>query len=89
MKKSKAHCTDVFYRKQYNDYKKICDIHKCNVVEMESAALFANAKLYKKEAACILSVTDSFVTKDKISSYNRQNSLHSMILLAFETAFSQ
>ena len=54
--------------------------------EMESFALFYNAKREGKRAACLLTVVD--VPKDKkgISAEERQTSLNDMIRLALDTA---
>jgi len=40
---ARIHSSDVFYRKHFNDYETIRDAKGCDVVEMESFALFANA----------------------------------------------
>ena len=59
--------SDVFYE-QNNDFKD--KVAKYNVlgVEMESFALFTNAKLLNKKAATLLMVSDSFIYPDKCSS---------------------
>ena len=59
--------SDVFYE-QNNDFKD--KVAKYNVlgVEMESFALFTNAKLLNKKAATLLMVSDSFIYPDKLSS---------------------
>ncbi|WP_119343576.1 purine-nucleoside phosphorylase [Facilibium subflavum] len=80
--KAKVHCSDVFYRKNFDDYQSIFKTQGCRVVEMESAALFANAKAYGKSAACLLTVSDSLVTKEVTTAEERQNSFTQMIELA-------
>ena len=82
LSKAKVHCTDVFYRKHFDDYIRIHQEHGCQAVEMETAAVFANAKAYGKKAACLLTVSDSLVTKEITSSEERQNSLTKMIEIA-------
>jgi purine-nucleoside phosphorylase len=55
----RVHCTDIFYRdfnQQINDFYN--EKNGCIAVEMETAALFANAKYFGKKAACILTVSD-------------------------------
>ena len=52
---------------------------------MESFALFSNAKVLNKEAACLLTVTDHFITKEKASSTDREKSLNKMIELALKS----
>lgn len=60
--------------------------HKCDVVEMEAFALFANAKLLNKQAAVILTVSDSFVTKEAMLPQDRQTALKTMITVGLESA---
>ena len=43
-------------------YKVLHDKYNLKAVEMESFALFANARRLSKRAACILTVSDSIVT---------------------------
>lgn len=83
-----VHSSDVFYRKNFNDYKKIYKEKNAQVVEMESFALFANAKLLNKKAACILSISDSLVKKQEISAEQRETAFSNMMKLALETAIN-
>jgi purine-nucleoside phosphorylase len=55
-------------------------------VEMESFALFANAKVLGKKAACILTVSDSLVTHEVTTSEERQNAFTQMMEIALELA---
>lgn len=77
--------SDVFYE-QNNDFKD--KVVKYNVlgVEMESFALFTNAKLLNKKAATLLMVSDSFIYPDKLSSLEREQGLDNLITLALETS---
>jgi purine-nucleoside phosphorylase len=75
--------TDVFYKKK-NDFKTIVDDYKCLGVEMESFALFHNAKVLGKESACILTVSDSLITKEVTSSEEREKSFATMIELSLK-----
>jgi len=59
---SLVHSSDVFYRLKSDEYKDIYQKYGAKAVEMESFALFANAKALKKRAACLLTVSDSLVT---------------------------
>ena len=54
--------------------------------EMESFALFYNAKYLNKKAACLLTVVDSHYKKQEISSEEREKSLNDMIVLALESS---
>ena len=78
-------CSDVFYAKS-KDYEKP-EKYNCLGVEMESFALFANAKALNKNAACILTVSDVVGgnAKKELTPEERQNSLIPMIELALET----
>lgn len=85
IKKAKAHCTDVFYLKNFDDYKIFKDEHGCQVVEMETAALFANAKVLGKNAAAVMTVSDCLVTGASTTSAERQDSFTHMMEVALGT----
>ena len=56
-------------------------------VEMEAFALFANAKALKKEAACVLTVSDHIAKEGQnLSSEARQNAFDEMMVLSLSTA---
>ena len=58
-------------------------------VEMESFALFANARTLQREGACLLTVSDFIYDRGQhLSAEERQNSFNNMILLALESAIS-
>lgn len=78
------HSSDVFYRKNFDDYKTINQKYGCSCVEMESFALFANAKALNKKAACLLTISDSLVTSELTTSEERQTSFTNMIKVALE-----
>lgn len=80
------HSSDVFYRKNADDYKTIYSEKGCVCVEMESFALFANANFLNKEAACILTISDSLVTHEATTSEEREQKLNEMIKVALEAA---
>jgi purine-nucleoside phosphorylase len=52
---------------------------------MESFALFHNAALLGKKAACLLTISDSFVTGEESSAKERQEAFSEMIEVALET----
>ena len=82
-----VHSTDVFYQEGPADYfKAVYKEHGCACVEMESFGLFHNADALNKEAACLLTISDSFVSEEKMSAAERQNSFHKMICVALEAA---
>lgn len=82
MQKVVVHSSDVFYRKNFEDFKKLKADHGCQVVEMESAALFANAQATGKQAACLLTVSDCLVTHQATTSEERQNAFTHMMEVA-------
>ena len=57
-------------------------------VEMESFALFNNANMLGKNATCMLTISDSFVTSEEIPAEDRQKSFTEMMKLALETAIA-
>lgn len=79
------HSSDVFYHTS-QDYMKEVTAHHCLAVEMESFALFNNARITGKNAACLLTISDSFVTHAETTPEERQNSFTNMMKIALETA---
>ena len=84
------HSSDVFYR-QPSDAKpsyweKLRDERGCLAVEMESFALFHNANVCGKEAACLLTISDSFVSPEITTPEERQNCFTNMMKIALEMA---
>lgn len=83
--KSVVYCSDVYYNETedpnilYKDY-------GCTCVEMESFALFHMANVLNKKAACILTISNSLITKEELPSIERQNSFNDMIKLALESS---
>ena len=80
----RIYSSDVFYTED-SVYEIMRDKYNCLGVEMESFALFHNAKVLNKHAACILTVSDSFVKDDITSSEEREKSFTTMIELALES----
>lgn len=80
------HSSDVFYRENFAEFKDIYEQHGAVAVEMESFALFANAKVLNKKAACLLTVSDSLVTHEATTSEERQNAFTKMMEIALEMA---
>lgn len=83
--KGRIHSSDVFYRQSF-DYQAFYKEHHCLGVEMESFALFNNAKVLNKQAACLLTVSDSFVTSKATSADERQTAFTNMMKIALEFA---
>lgn len=89
VKVGKTHSSDVFYREHGDIYKDVVNPEKVLCVEMESFALFANAQALGKKAACVLTISDSFVTHEVTTSEERHKKLNQMIEIALETAFNE
>lgn len=87
LKKTNIHSSDIFYRKNLG-VPKIATQYNCLAVEMEAFALFANAQHLKKNAACLLTVSDIISTQEQISAQERERALKVMINLALETALN-
>ncbi len=82
----KVHSSDVFYREKFTEYIQIRDEKKCQVVEMEAFALFANAKILGKKAACLLTVSDNLETKQATNFTEREKTFTKMMKIALELA---
>ena len=81
------HSSDVFYREGGLDYVQVLIEQKgCKAVEMESFALFHNANVLGKHAACLLTISDSFVSSEVTTAEERQNSFTNMMKIALEAA---
>lgn len=82
----RVHSSDVFYREGDGAYfNALRDNKKCICVEMESFALFHNARVLGKNAACILTISDSFVSDEITTAKERQNSFTQMMEIALNT----
>lgn len=82
--KGNIYSSDVFYE-QNNDFKDKVQKYSVLGVEMESFALFVNAKLLGKRAATLLMVSDSFLFNEQLSSLDREQGLDNLIILALES----
>lgn len=73
--------SDIFYNK-YQDEK--IKENYCLGVEMECFGLFYVAKLLGKDASAVLTVSDNLVTKEKLSSEEREKTFDDAIKLVLE-----
>lgn len=80
----RIHSSDIFYGVRSVD--QIVEKTNAVLVEMESFALFTNAKLLNKKAACLLTCSDSLVTHEAMSAEDRQTKFVDMVKLALESA---
>ena len=80
------HSSDVFYREDSGArptyWEVLRDEKGCLAVEMESFALFHNAKVLGKRAACLLTISDSFVSPEITTPEQRQTSFTEMMKVA-------
>lgn len=78
-----VHSSDVFYQQDTSPYfERLREEHGCLCVEMESFALFHNAAVLGKNAACLLTISDSFVSKEVTTPEERQTSFTRMMEVA-------
>lgn len=81
-----VHCSDVIF---YGDNPGLEEPQKYNCIaaEMESFALFANANMLKKEAACLLTISNMLVgnMENELTAKEREEKLGKMIELALDT----
>ncbi len=86
-KVARIHSSDVFYADpKMGSFERYPQEHGAKCVEMESFALFHNANVLGKKAACLLTISDSMVTKEEVDAEGRQNSFTKMMELALEAA---
>lgn len=84
LKEIRVHSTDAFYTTS-DIYDLMREKYKCDAVEMETFALFVNAKLFNKNASCLLTISDSLITKEELSSSDREKTLNKMIEVALDS----
>lgn len=78
-----VHSSDVFYRQDKTKYwETLNQVHGCLAVEMESFALFHNARVTGKNAACLLTISDSFVSSEITTAEQRQKNFTDMMRVA-------
>jgi len=84
IRSANVHSSDVFYRTKKGT-PPLAEKNNCVCVEMESFALFANAKYLNKMAATLLTISDIIPSGESMTAEQRQNSLESMSRLALES----
>ena len=81
-----VHSSDVFYRETDGSrpayWERLRDEKGCLAVEMESFALFHNARVLHKNASCLLTISDSFVSPELTTPEQRQTSFTNMMKIA-------
>ncbi len=87
LKSARVHSSDVFYTEaNHETWQQISQRTDTGCVEMESFALFHNANVLHKQAAALLTISDTFWSHEELTADQRQTSLTTMIRLALETA---
>ena len=85
VKQERILSSDVFYLQGEEGIVKYAEAG-CVCAEMESFALFTNAKFLGKKAACLLTISDSILEHKETTAEQRQNSFTEMMKIALETA---
>ncbi len=85
---SNVFSSDIFYHADKDGWKRWADLGVV-AVEMESYGLYINAAEANKKAMTVLSISDSFITKESTSSETRQTGFTKMMELALEVASEQ
>lgn len=82
-----VHSADAFYtEKEAASHVEDALKHGSICAEMESFGLFHNAKLFNKQAACLLTISDNIVTHEQTTHEERRYALVNMIKIALEAA---
>lgn len=84
LKECRVASTEAFYNETELPSEMVLN-HECMAAEMESFALFQNARYLNKKAACLLTISDNIVTGESTSSEEREKNLNQMIKIALET----
>lgn len=82
--KGNIYCGDAFYEADY-DYRERSRDKDVLGIEMETFALFNNARYFGKKATSLLTVSDLFFSSEKLTSEEREKNLNEMIILALES----
>ena len=77
--------SDVFYKEEDN-FKEIVQKTVCIACEMESFALFHNAKVLNKRASCLLTISNSFITNEETTAEERQTAFTKILELALDAS---
>lgn len=81
LKNARIYSSDVFYN-QSQEFMNGVKENDCKAVEMESFALFTIARNLNKKAACLLTISDSFVSHKVTTSEEREKNFTDMMKIA-------
>lgn len=76
----RIHSSDVFYNSR--PLEETIQATQADCVEMESYALFTNAKKLNKNAACLVTISDNLITHEETSSKEREKKFLKMVEIA-------
>jgi purine-nucleoside phosphorylase len=79
--------SDMFYTEDPEEWK-LWAKFGCLALEMECAELYTLAAKYRREALCLLTVSDSLITHEQTTAGERQTAFTRMMEVALETAVS-
>ena len=79
--------SDCFYVEETGFKGRIDEVHAL-CTEMESFALFHNAKVLGKKAACVVTVSDHILTHEETTAEERQTAFTKMMEIALEAALN-
>ncbi|MEG0910348.1 MAG: purine-nucleoside phosphorylase [Ruthenibacterium sp.] len=88
LREGTIHSSDVFYRAEGTGtpyWQILRDTKGCLAVEMESFALFHNANVTGKNAACLLTISDSFISHEVTTVEEREKSFTNMMKIALQS----
>lgn len=88
VKEGVIHSSDVFYRENHDGGEDPANDKHCICVEMESFALFNNARVLGKNASCLLTISDSLVSHEATTAEERQTSFTRMMKIALDAAIA-
>lgn len=80
----RVYSSDVFYSDSI-DHLKMYKQNNCLGTEMESFALFHNARILNKKASCLLTVSNHFYKDIDISAKEREEAMDKMFIIALES----
>lgn len=85
LKQGNVYSSESFYELDLN-IEELINKYNIKCVEMETYSLFTNSIYFNKKAGALLTISDSFVTKEALSSKEREEGFNKMIELALESS---
>ena len=87
LKQGNVYSSESFYELDLN-IEELINKYNIKCVEMETYSLFTNSIYFNKKASALLTISDSFVTKETLSSKEREEGFNKMIELALESSLN-